>query len=359
MTPESSPPAVDDRFYEGCPVLVTGATGFVGGCLAKALVERGAKVIVLRRSHRKDSTLEAVGATPLVRFVSGEVTDGQLLRQILIEHQVRVVFHLAAEAIVGVTQHSPVSTFESNVRGTWTLLEACRGARLASVLVASSDKAYGHHDVLPYEEDFALRPKYPYETSKACADLIAQCYGKSYDLPVSVVRCANTYGGGDLNWCRIVPGTVRDVLAGQAPVIRGDGTQTRDFIFIDDAVDGYLRLAAAQAARQIPAGEAYNFGSERPISVLELTERILRLAGRSDLRPDVRGTGNGLKEIARQSICSRKVERVLGWRPTVALDDGLLRSLGWYRWHLRGERHAVEARSLGRDDDTAASAAHS
>lgn len=326
--------AISGSFYDGRSVLVTGAGGFVGACLAKALVARGATVVALRRRQRAPCALDALGVAHLVRPVVGDVSDGALIERVLDEHQVTSVFHLAAEALVGATEQSPVSTFESNVRGTWMLLEACRGTGIESVVVASSDKAYGHHERLPYEESFALRPKYPYETSKACADLIARCYGETFGVPVSVVRCANTYGGGDLNWSRLVPGTVRAALAGERPVIRSDGSLTRDWVFVDDAIDGYLRLGAAQAADRSLWGEAYNFGSGSPVSVLELTERILRIAGRTNLRPEVQGVGKRLNEISRQSISSSKAQRLLDWRPRVDLDEGLARSIDWYRSYL-------------------------
>jgi CDP-glucose 4,6-dehydratase len=274
------------------------------------------------------STLHLIGAAEQVTQVQGTVTDAGLMQRVLHTYEVDTVFHLAAQALVGMANRSPVTTFEANIQGTWTVLEACRHCpTVERVVVASSDKAYGVHSELPYTEDFPLHGLYPYDASKACADLLSRCYATMFNLPVGVTRCANIYGGGDLNASRLVPEVVRAVLQGRAPVIRSDGTPTRDYLYIDDAVRAYLTLAE-QLDRPDVRGQAFNFGTNAPISVLDLVRRIIALAG-VELEPDVRGAARG--EIDHQYLDSRKAEAVLGWRPQVSLDEGLLCTLAWYR----------------------------
>ena len=318
-------------FWAGRAVLVTGAGGFVGAAVARALADRGARVTALVRRLRPGSSLVALGLAGRVRMVVGDVTEAALLERTIAADAVEVVFHIAAEALVGAAHCSPVATFRSNILGTWTLLEACRAAGVAGVVVASSDKVYGEHDQQPYDESLALQPRFPYETSKACADLIARSYAHSYALPVAVTRCANIYGPGDLNWDRIVPGAIRALLDGERPIVRSDGTLVRDYLFVDDAVEGFLAVGAAVVMRPETRGEAFNLSAETPISTLDLVRRILRLAGRDDVAPDVRGAGKPLHEISRQHVGAAKARQVLGWRATVGLDDGLARSLDWYR----------------------------
>ena len=313
--------------------LVTGARGFAGAWLAKALLDAGNTVVSLDkgRSARPVSTLRLLGIEGDVEDVSGDLNDGELVEQLLSEHGVTSVFHLAAEPIVGTVQASPVTGFETNVRGTWTLLDACRRAGVERVVVASSDKAYGAHEELPYREDFALQATAPYEASKAAADIIARSYWHSYGLPVAVTRFANIYGGGDLNFSRLVPETVCAALDGRAPVLRSDGSPERDLLYVEDAASAYLAIAA-NLDRDGVRGEAFNAGGGEPHSVLEIVETILRLSG-TGLEPDIQGEGNPEGEIDRQWVDPTKLRERCGWAPAVSLEDGLGRALEWYREH--------------------------
>jgi CDP-glucose 4,6-dehydratase len=315
--------------------LVTGARGFVGAWLARGLLERGARVISFDKTVPDDagggrSTLVLLGIDGEVDEVHGDLCDGELLAEVL-ACGVDTVFHLAAETIVGTVQASPVRGFESNVRGTWTLLEACRARGVGRVVVASSDKAYGAHEELPYREEFALRPTAPYEASKAAADLIARSYWHSYGLPVAVTRFANVYGGGDLNFSRLVPEAVSAALDGRPPVLRSDGSPERDFLYVEDAVSAYLTLADALDREEV-RGEAFNAGGGRPYPVGEVVEIIARLAG-TDVEPDIRGTGNPSGEIDRQWVDATKLRELTGWEPQVELENGLSRTIEWYRAH--------------------------
>jgi CDP-glucose 4,6-dehydratase len=310
---------------------VTGAYGLLGSWLCRALLDAGARVTVLRRDEAPASALRLDGTEARCTVVHGDVRDLELLERVLGEEEVDTVFHLAAQTIVGTAQRSPLSTWETNVRGTWTMLEACRRHEVARVVVASSDKAYGGHDALPYSEDHELRARFPYDVSKACADLIARSYWHSYGLPVAVTRCANLYGGGDLNASRLIPEAVAAALARRAPVIRSDGTPERDFLYVEDAVAAYLALASAldgDGAR----GEAFNAGAGRSWAVREVVEAVCRAAG-SDVRPDVRGTGTPPGEIDRQWVDASRLRTLTGWEPRIDLDDGLARTVAWYRAH--------------------------
>jgi CDP-glucose 4,6-dehydratase len=308
---------------------VTGAYGLLGAWLVKALLEEGAAVTVLKRDEDPRAALRLLGLEERVSVVRGDVRDFDLLQRALADYEIDTIFHLAAQTIVGAANASPVPTFDANIRGTWTLLEACRLHGASGVLVAASDKAYGAHDELPYREDFALQPRYPYDVSKACTDLIARSYFHTFGLPVVVTRLANIYGGGDTNASRLVPEAVAAALAGRAPVIRSDGTPERDFLYVEDAAAAYLALA-----REIEraAGEAFNAGGERPVAVREVVELICRLAG-ADVEPDIRGTGTPDGEIARQYVDSGKLRALTGWRPRVELEEGLRRTVEWYRAH--------------------------
>jgi CDP-glucose 4,6-dehydratase len=317
--------------WRGRSVFVTGAQGFLGSWLTKALLEREARVVVLQRDDVVEPGLELQEIADKVSVVHGEVCDPVLIERAINEYDVDTVFHLAAQTIVGTANRSPVSTFETNVRGTWTLLEACRGHDVERVLVASSDKAYGPHKELPYREDFALVPTFPYDVSKAAADLIARSYWHTFGLPVAVTRFANLYGGGDLNYSRLVPEAVSAVIDGRRPVIRSDGTPERDFIYVEDAVAAYLAIAEAldgDGAR----GQAFNAGGDRPHSVAEIVKLICEVAG-ADVEPDIQGTGNPAGEIDRQFLDSTKIREVCGWRPEVELKEGLRRTVEWYRAH--------------------------
>lgn len=314
-------------------VFVTGAYGLLGGWLVKALLDRDARVTVLKRDAVVASALVLEEIEPRVNVVRGDVRDGALMERALAEYEVDTVFHLAAQAIVGVGNVSPVSTFETNIRGTWALLDACRHLQIPRVIVASSDKAYGAHDELPYREEFALRPRYPYEASKAAADLLARSYWHAFGLPVAVTRCANLYGGGDLNLSRLVPEAALAAIAGRPPVIRSDGTAQRDFLYVEDAVEAYLAICGLLDDGR-GAGEAFNAGGAKPYSVLEVAQLICRLAG-TDVAPDVRGTGTPAGEITAQWMDSSKLRQETGWEPRFDLESGLRRTLDWYRTHLK------------------------
>jgi CDP-glucose 4,6-dehydratase len=313
--------------------LVTGARGFAGAWLAKALVERGERVVSLDkgREERPASTLALLGIESEVIDLTGDLGDGEALRGLLVEHDVEVVYHLAAETIVGTVQASPVRGFETNVRGTWTLLDACLAKRVRAVVVASSDKAYGPHDELPYREDFPLRPAAPYEASKAAADIIARSYWPSYGLPVAVTRFANIYGGGDLNFSRLVPEAVCAALDGRPPVLRSDGSPERDFLYVEDAAAAYLAIAD-NLSRDEVRGEAFNAGGGRPYAVGEVVGMIADLSG-TGVEPDVRGTGNPAGEIDRQYVDATKLREKCSWQPSVDLAEGLERTIEWYREH--------------------------
>src|SRR5688500_17978094 len=313
--------------------LVTGARGFVGGWLAKALLERGERVVSFdrRRPTEKPSAIGMLGIEEELVQVEGDLCDAAELDRVLRENSVDTVFHLAAETIVSTVQASPVRGFESNVRGTWTLLQACLETGIERVVFASSDKACGAHEELPYREDFPLQPTAPYEASKAAADLIARSYWHSYGLPIAVTRFANIYGGGDLNFSRLIPEAVSAALSGRAPVLRSDGSPERDFLYVEDAAAAYLAISDA-LERDDVRGEAFNAGGGRSYPVGEVVALIAELAG-TGVEPDVRGTGNPEGEIDRQYVDPTKLRERLGWEPEVGLREGLERTLDWYRHH--------------------------
>ena len=319
-------------FWQDRPTLVTGATGFLGGALVKRLLDLSADVVCIVRDWVPQSELVRSGAIEQVRIVRGDLCDAALLERVMGEYETAVVFHLAAQTIVGIANRNPVSTFESNIRGTWLLLEACRRSPcVKQIVVASSDKAYGQHDGLPYDEDTPLRGRHPYDVSKSCADLIAQAYASTYSLPLVIARCGNLYGGGDLNWNRIVPGTVRSVNRGRRPVIRSDGAFVRDYLYVDDAAEAYLLLARKLASEPALAGHAFNFSNEDQVTVLELVRRIISLSG-SDLEPEI--LDEAANEIPRQYLSAAKARQRLGWAPRYALDDGLRATIDWYKRFL-------------------------
>ena len=307
--------------------LVTGAQGFVGSWLAERLLDEGARVVVPRRDEPAESRFRSEGVEARCDVVQADLTSLDALLRVLAEHEVTSVFHLAAQTIVGTANRSPLATFEANVRGTWTLLEACRIAGgVEAVVVASSDKAYGGHDSLPYREDTPLRPVWPYDVSKAAADMIARSYAATWELPVAVTRLANVYGPGDLNWSRIVPDTCRALARGERPVVRSDGTPERDYLYVDDAVSAYLAVAGSLPEHR---GRAWNAGNDAPLPVIDLVGRLVAISGRQ-VEPDVRGTGTPHGEIDRQYLDSTAIRSELGWEPRVALDDGLRRTWEWY-----------------------------
>lgn len=329
-------------FWQDRRVFVTGAFGLVGSSTVALLEKAGADIVVLRRDIVPQSELTQTadlerarpdeGPFGRVTIVNGDITDQPLLERILGEYEIKTVLHLAAQAIVGVANRNPVSTFESNIRGTWCLLEACRRSALVEeIVVASSDKAYGDQPVLPYTEDMPLLAKHPYDVSKACTDLIAQSYALDFKLPVTISRCGNFYGPGDLNWNRIVPGVIRSVLRGNAPVIRSDGSYLRDYFYVEDGAQGYLTLAEKMHGNSQLHGDVFNFSTEEPLTVLQLTEKILQLMG-SDLKPEVRNEASG--EILQQHLSAKKAREMLGWTPTFSLDEGLKKTIEWYTHFL-------------------------
>ncbi|MGH9673843.1 MAG: GDP-mannose 4,6-dehydratase [Bryobacteraceae bacterium] len=324
-------------FWRDRNVFLTGATGLLGSWLAGELVERGSRVVCLVRDWTPESRLLSSGLIGRVTTVRGELEDASLLVRAMNEYEIDTVLHAGAQTIVGTASRSALSTFESNIRGTYNLLEACRAnSRLVRcVLVASSDKAYGSHPALPYTEDFALQGRFPYDVSKSCADLISLCYFHTFRTPVAITRCGNLYGGGDLNFNRLIPGTIRSVLRGEPPIIRSDGTFVRDYFYVRDAVNAYLRLAEQMPADGI-AGEAFNFGTEEPLTVLDLVHRLLEAMDRRDLQPVIRNEAT--HEIPRQYLDCTKARTRLNWRPSHTMDSGLRETVDWYRAHHSAQR---------------------
>lgn len=319
-------------FWRDRPTLVTGATGLIGGWLVRRLIEAGADVVCLVRDWVPQSELVRARLIERVKVVRGDVRDQAEMERVLGEYEIDTVLHLAAQTIVGIANRNPVSTFETNVGGTWSLLEACRrSSAVKQIVVASSDKAYGEHEHLPYSEDAPLIGQHPYDVSKSCADLIARAYATTYQLPVAVTRCGNFYGGGDLNWNRLVPGTIRSLLREQRPVIRSDGEYVRDYFYAEDGALANLLLAERLAQNPKLRGEAFNFSNEVQVTVRDLVGRILILMG-SQLEPDIRSEATN--EIRHQYLSAAKAKRVLGWQPLFTLDEGLRRTIDWYREFL-------------------------
>jgi CDP-glucose 4,6-dehydratase len=322
-----------NSFWSDRPVLVTGATGLVGSWLTRKLREARADTVCLIRDWVPQSELVRSGTIGQVTVVRGDIRDRDLIERTLGEYEIDTVIHLAAQTIVGIANRNPVSTFESNIQGTWNLLEACRRSpAVKSIVVASSDKAYGDQEKLPYDESTPLEGRHPYDVSKSCSDLIAQAYAKTYDLPVAVTRCGNFYGGGDLNWNRIVPGTIRSAIRGERPVIRSDGQFVRDYFYVEDGAAAYLLLAEQLYGRRELRGQAFNFSNEIQVTVCDLVQRILRLMG-SDLQPEIRNEASN--EIRHQYLNASRARDLLEWAPLFTLDQGLERTLAWYRDYLR------------------------
>ena len=319
-------------FWRDRPTLVTGATGLVGSWLVRRLEESSADVVCLVRDWVPQSELVRNGDLERVKVVRGDVRDQTLLERTLGEFEIDTVIHLAAQTIVGIANRNPVSTFETNIAGTWSLLEACRRSpRVKQIVVASSDKAYGDQDILPYDENTPLQGRHPYDVSKSCADLIARSYAITYGLPVAITRCGNFYGGGDLNWNRILPGSIRSIVRGERPVIRSDGNFTRDYFYVEDGAAAYMLLAERLAADAALHGEAFNFSNELQITVLQLVRRILDLMG-SNLELDIRNEAN--HEIRHQYLSAAKAGKQLSWAPLFTLDEGLKRTIHWYQEFL-------------------------
>ena len=316
-------------FWQDRPTLVTGATGLLGSWLTARLVAAGADVVALVRDWVPQSDLVRAKIVDQVKVVRGDVRDQPLLERALGEYEIDTVFHLAAQTIVGIANRNPISTFETNIGGTWSLLEACRRSpNVKQIVLASSDKAYGDQAELPYSEAMPLQGQHPYDVSKSCADLLAHTYAATYQLPAAITRCGNFYGGGDLNWNRIVPGTIRSILRGQRPVIRSDGNFVRDYFYVEDGAAAYMLLAEKLAVHPELRGEAFNFSNELQITVLELTQRILKLM-QSALTPDIRNEAS--HEIRHQYLSAAKAHHVLGWLPLFTLEQGLELTIRWYR----------------------------
>ena len=315
-------------FWLDRPTFVTGATGLVGSWLVERLANAGADVVCLVRDWVPQSELIRTGLIERVKVVRGDVRDRDTLERALGEFEIDTVFHLAAQAIVTIANRNPVSTFETNIAGTWNLLEASRRSpKVRQIVIASSDKAYGDQENLPYHENTPLQGQHPYDVSKSAADLIAHSYAKSYDLPVTITRCGNFYGGGDLNWNRIIPDTIRSVLRGQRPVIRSDGEYTRDYFYVEDSVAANMLLAEKLADKPELKGEAFNFSNEIQVTVSQIVQRILDLMG-SDLQPDVRNEVSN--EIRHQYLSAAKARQMLGWTPLYTLEEGLQKTIDWY-----------------------------
>jgi CDP-glucose 4,6-dehydratase len=322
-------------FWKDRRVLVTGCTGLVGAWTVRALLERGAHVVGLVRDSVAGSELHRGGLSQRIDVVTGPVESEPLLRRTMAEYEIQTVLHLAAQTIVGIASKSPLSTFEANIQGTWCVLEAARSCGFGpQVVVASSDKAYGEQGTLPYTEEARLLARHPYDVSKACADMLALTYHHTYRLPVCVTRCGNFYGGGDLNWNRIVPGTIRSILRGERPILRSDGTNIRDYFYVKDGAAAYLHLAECMARQPQVVGQAFNFSTEIQVTALEMVQRILRLMG-STLRPDIRAEAR--HEIPHQYLSAAKARHLLAWRPHFDLDDSLCETIAWYRHYFAAQ----------------------
>ncbi len=321
-----------NSFWRDRSVFVTGGTGLLGSWLVKQLLEAGASVVCLVRDWVPKSELIRSNRIAQVNTVRGDIVDRDLLERTLGEYEVEIVFHLAAQTIVGIANRNPVSTFSANIEGTWNLLEACRrSSKVASVVVASSDKAYGDQPKLPYNESMPLQGRHPYDVSKSCADLISQTYAGTYNLPVAITRCGNFYGGGDLNWNRVVPGTIRSVIRGERPVVRSDGKFVRDYFYIEDGADAYMLLAEQLFSNSALRGLAFNFSNESQVSVLEIVDLILRKMS-SALRPEVLNQASN--EIRHQFLSAERARNLLNWKPRFTLESGLDCTLAWYREFL-------------------------
>jgi CDP-glucose 4,6-dehydratase len=324
--------AIDGNEWKDRRILVTGATGMVGSWLIKELIERESFIVALVRDVDYQTEFYRSGDHRNVTTVNGPLEDYSTVERALNEYEVDTVFHLGAQTIVGTAERGPLQTFESNIRGTYHLLEACRRLGTAErIVIASSDKSYGIADTLPYTEDMPLKGSHPYDVSKSCTDLLAQTYHHTYDMPIVIARCGNIYGGCDLNWSRIVPGTIRSLLNNQRPVIRSSGKFIREFIYVKDIVDAYIRLAELAANKGI-MGEAFNFSTEKRSTVIEIVDMIRSMMGKEDLEPHILNLE--LKEIPEQSLSAEKASRLLGWHPKYDLKNGLAETIAWYKDYL-------------------------
>jgi CDP-glucose 4,6-dehydratase len=325
-----------ETFWENKNILITGCTGLLGSWLTESLISKNANVIGLVRDSVPKSRFYQSNIWNNVVTVRGDIENYFLLERILNEYEIDTVFHLAAQTIVTLANRNPVSTFKANIEGTWNILEACRRTPLVSrIVVASSDKAYGDQPVLPYDEKTPLEGRHPYDVSKSCADLICRAYFETYNLPVCVTRCGNLYGAGDLNFNRIIPGTIRSIFHNQRPVIRSDGSPRRDYFYIRDGVDAYLHLAEKMNDKKI-CGEAFNFSTEAPYSVLEIVQKIIDLTG-SDLEPKLLNLATN--EIQDQYLSAQKAKKMLNWGSKYTIDIGLQETIKWYTQFFEREKH--------------------
>lgn len=322
-----------DSFWKNKRVLITGANGFLGSHLSIALLKKGATVIGIIKENPEffylKTALKEI-SRPKIKIIKSDITDLKAMFAIFKRYKPDICLHVAAQPIVGIANKSPLPTFEANIEGTWNILQVARICNSPAVIVASSDKAYGEHKKLPYKEDTALQALHPYDASKSCADILARCYAHTYGLNTAVTRCANIYGPGDFNFSRIMPATIRSAIMGEAPVIRSDGSPLRDYVFIDDIVRGYLILAKKLYLGKIKPGEAFNFGTRKPISVLSLVNKILKISRRQDLKPLILSKKKIKGEIDKQYLSSLKAKNCLGWRSRVSLEEGLRQTFQWY-----------------------------
>lgn len=320
---------INKAFWLDRPTFVTGGTGLVGSWLVRQLIKAKADVVCLVRDWVPQSELIRNGFIENIKVIRGDVRDREVIERVLGEYEIDTIIHLAAQTIVTIANRNPISTFETNIMGTWNLLEACRRSpKVRQIIIASSDKAYGDQEILPYSEKTSLQGQHPYDVSKSAADLIANTYAVSYDLPIIITRCGNFYGGGDLNWNRIIPGTIRSIIRGQRPVIRSDGEYIRDYFYVEDGAAAYMLLAEQLAARPELKGQAFNFSNEIQVTVRQIVEQILKLMD-SNLEPDIRNEVNN--EIRHQYLSAEKARQLLGWLPLFTLETGLKRTIDWYQ----------------------------
>ena len=319
------------NFWQSKNIFITGCTGLLGSWMTDELVNQGAKVVALMRDDVHLSNFHNLSLLKKITKVDGSVEDFGLILRTLNEYEIDTIFHLAAQTIVGTANRSPLSTFETNIKGTWNILEAARQLDIPRVLTASSDKAYGSHEKLPYKEDAQLTGSHPYDVSKTCADLIAQSYFKTYKLNVGITRCGNLYGGGDFNFSRIIPGTIKSIMENQPPIIRSDGKFIRDYFYVKDAVGAYLLFAENMHEKKL-AGEAFNFGTEKPITVIELVDEIIKISGKKNIRPKI--LNEAKNEIKSQYLSCEKAGRLLNWKPKYTLSQGIKETYEWYEKYL-------------------------
>lgn len=322
------------NIFKNKVIFITGANGFLGSHLTKRSLAEKAKVIVLIKEDIQPSLFNIEGLDKRVELIKGDLRSYKLISSIFKNNKIDFCLHLAAQAIVGIANKSPMDTLEINIRGTWNILEAARVHGVGSLVVASSDKAYGDQKKLPYKEDFSLLGLYPYDASKACADILGRCYAHSYNLPIAVTRCANIYGPGDPNFSRIIPDTIISVINNKNPIVRSDGTPMRDYMYVEDAVNAYFILARKLFLKKISFGEAFNFGTGKPISVLELVNKIIKISGNRGLKPKIMLKAKIKGEIDKQYLNSQKARKILGWKCQYTLKEGLEKTYGWYKENL-------------------------